>query len=167
MPPRSPSSRGYSGDARRRERRWGWARDLENEAGLELPWTDATSNLRTCQVLCTIKYNRENLLLARVAPGEGIPPDRKYVREHLDAVAEHIHFCRGRVSPAHGNLHRAQSMMARQVQQLGIKSKALNALLFENDAAVFSAECFEAALRIDERQPQNDSNNLVENDDRK
>src|SRR6266850_560854 len=49
-------------------------------------------------------------------------------------------------------------------QRTGIKTEAFDALLLENDAALFTAECFEAALRIDKRQPQNDSNDLVEND---
>src|SRR6266850_1154844 len=71
------------------------------------------------------------------------------------------------MSPAHGNLHCVQSVMARQVQQLRIKSEALDALLLENDATLFTAECFEAALRIDEGQPQNDANDLVENNARK
>jgi len=44
------------------------------------------------------------------------------------------------------------------------QNEAFDALLLENDAALFTAECFEAALRIDKRQPQNDSNDLVEND---
>src|SRR6266403_5616252 len=71
------------------------------------------------------------------------------------------------MSPAHRDLHRAQSMMPRQVQQFGIKTEALDALLLENDDALITAERFEAALRIDKRQPQNDSNDLVENDARK
>src|SRR6266446_3011527 len=107
---------------------------------------------------------KEKLLLARVATPERVPSDRKYIGEHLDAVAQHAHFRRSRVSPAHGNLHCAQSMVPRQVQQLGIKTEAFDALLLEDDAALFTAEHFEAALRIDKRQPQYDSNNLVEND---
>src|ERR1700682_6262086 len=71
------------------------------------------------------------------------------------------------MSPAHGDLHRVQSVMARQVQQLRIKTEPLNALLFENDFAPFSAKCLEAALRIDEWQPQDNANDFVENNPRK
>src|SRR6476661_2784530 len=69
--------------------------------------------------------------------------------------------------PAHGNLPCVQSVVARQVQQLGIKSEALDALLFENDAAPFAAEGLETALGIDKRQPQHDSHDLIEKDARK
>src|SRR5882762_1337715 len=66
--------------------------------------------------------------------------------------------------PAHGNFNRAQAMTSRQVQQLWIEPEALNPLLLEDDAAALAPERFETALGIDERQPQNASHNLVEND---
>src|SRR5229473_1485527 len=66
--------------------------------------------------------------------------------------------------PAHRNLHGAQAVMTRQVEQFRVESEALNPLLVEEDAAALPAKSFETALRIHERQPQDDSNDLVEND---
>src|SRR5256885_12603274 len=66
--------------------------------------------------------------------------------------------------PAHRNFNRAQAMTPRQIQQFRIEPEALNRLLLEDDAAALAPERFETALRIDERQPQNASHNLVEDD---
>src|SRR6266516_3325112 len=66
--------------------------------------------------------------------------------------------------PAHGNLHGAQAVMTRQVEQFRVESEALNPLLLEEDGAALPAKSFETALRIHEREPQDDSNDLVEND---
>src|SRR5260370_27907549 len=66
--------------------------------------------------------------------------------------------------PAHRNFNRAQAMMPRQVQQLRVKPESFNPLLLEDDAAAFAPERFETALRIDKRQPQDASYNLVKND---
>src|SRR6266849_5991049 len=66
--------------------------------------------------------------------------------------------------PAHRNFNRAQSMTPRQVQQLRVEPETLNRLLLEDDAAALAPERFEAALCIDERQPQDGSHNLVEDD---
>src|SRR6266700_6944441 len=68
--------------------------------------------------------------------------------------------------PAHGNLHGAQAVMTRQVEQFRVESEALNPLLLEEDGAALPAKSFETALRIHEREPQDDSNDLVENDSR-
>src|SRR5438876_5941448 len=68
--------------------------------------------------------------------------------------------------PAHGNLHGAQAVMTRQVEQFRVESEALNPLLLEEDGAAVPAKGFESTLRIDERQPEYDSNDLVENDSR-
>ncbi len=57
--------------------------------------------------------------------------------------------------------------MASQIQQFRIKAETLDALLLENNAATLAAECFEAALRIHERQPQNDAHDAIENNSSK
>ncbi len=82
----------------------------------------------------------------------------------MEAVAKHADFCRGRMTPAHGNFHGAQAVVPREIQQLGIEAKALDRLLLENDTATLAPEGFKAALSIYEGQPKNDANNLVEND---
>src|ERR1700745_3063099 len=66
--------------------------------------------------------------------------------------------------PAHGNFDGFESVVARQVQQFGVKAETLDALLFENDVAALASEGLEAALRIHERKPQNASNYAIEND---
>src|SRR5260370_2558385 len=96
-----------------------------------------------------------------------IPAHRKHVDEHLNAVAQHAHFGGRRMPPTHGYFHRAQSMAPRQVQQLRVKSKALNRLLLEDHAAALAPEGFETTLRIDKWQPQDGSHTFVENDSRK
>src|SRR6266705_7028195 len=68
--------------------------------------------------------------------------------------------------PADGNLHGAQAVMTRQVEQFRVESEALNPLLLEEDGAAVPAKGFESTLRIVERQPEYDSNDLVENDSR-
>src|SRR5216683_4193777 len=68
--------------------------------------------------------------------------------------------------PAHGNLHGVQAVMTRQVEQFRVEPEALNPLLLEEDGAALPAKGFESTLRIDERQPEDDSNDLVENDSR-
>src|SRR5258708_28332119 len=69
--------------------------------------------------------------------------------------------------PTHGYLHRTQSMVPRQVYQFRVEPESFDPLLFEDDAAALALERLETALRIDKRQPQDDSHNLVENDSRK
>src|SRR6266478_2354394 len=66
--------------------------------------------------------------------------------------------------PAHGNLHGPQAVMTRQVEQFRVEPEALNPLLLEEDGAALPAKSFETALRIHEREPEDDSNDLVEND---
>src|SRR5712671_7903534 len=66
--------------------------------------------------------------------------------------------------PAHRNFNRAQSMTLRQVQQLRVEPETFDRLLLEYDAAALAPERFETALRIDERQPQDGSHYLVEDD---
>src|SRR5260370_17665700 len=66
--------------------------------------------------------------------------------------------------PAHRNFNRAQSMTPRQVQQLRVEPESFDRLLLEYDAAALAPERFETALRIDERQPQDGSHYLVEDD---
>ena len=44
--------------------------------------------------------------------------------------------------------------MPRQIEQFGIESKPLDALLLEKYLASFAPECFEPALRIHKRQAQ-------------
>src|SRR5713226_10253874 len=68
------------------------------------------------------------------------------------------------MSPSHGNFHRAQTMMPREIQQFGVESEAFDGLLLEHDGATLAAERFEAALRVYERQPKDDSYEFVEND---
>src|SRR5215475_2112251 len=64
--------------------------------------------------------------------------------------------------PANRNFHRSQSMVAREIEQLWIKSKPLNPLLVEDNFAPLAPERFEATLRVHEPQPQHDPDNLVE-----
>jgi len=52
--------------------------------------------------------------------------------------------------------------MPRQVEQFGIESEPLNALLLEKDVAAFAAKRFKAALRIHKRQAQDYSHDGVE-----
>src|SRR5713101_3804877 len=66
--------------------------------------------------------------------------------------------------PAHRNFNRAQSMTPRHVQQLRVEPETFDRLLLEDDAAALAPERFETALRIDERQPQDGSHYLVEDD---
>src|SRR6266849_564765 len=66
--------------------------------------------------------------------------------------------------PAYRNFNRSQSMAPRQVQQLRVEPESFNPLLLEDDAAALAPERFETALRIDKRQPQDASHNLVKND---
>src|ERR1700676_1312974 len=106
---------------------------------------------------CKVNPLQLLLRLPRIAPGEAVPSNDHQVKKHLDAVTKHVHLGSGRVPPAHGNFHGAQSMMPRQVEKLGIETEALDALLFEKNAAALAAKCLESALRIDERQAQNDA----------
>src|SRR5216684_5643271 len=69
--------------------------------------------------------------------------------------------------PAHWNFNGLEPVMPRQIQQFRIKAEALDALLLENNAATLAAECFEAALRVHERQPQNDAHDAIENNSSK
>src|SRR5260370_24399992 len=70
------------------------------------------------------------------------------------------------MAPAHGDFNRPQAMAPRQVQQFGVEPKSLNRLLIEDYPAALALERLKTALRIDERQPQNDSHNDVEDDPR-
>ena len=64
--------------------------------------------------------------------------------------------------PAHGNFRGAQTVMAREIQQLWIEPKAFNALLLKNDAAGVAAEGLESALSIHKGEPQNSTHDEVE-----
>src|SRR5216683_3828166 len=65
--------------------------------------------------------------------------------------------------PTHWNFNGLEPVMPRQIQQFRIKAETLDTLLLENNAATLAAECFEAALRVHERQPQNDAHDAIEN----
>src|SRR5712675_2959056 len=69
--------------------------------------------------------------------------------------------------PAHWNFSGLKSVMAREIQQFRIKAETLDALLLENNAATLAAKRLEAALRIHERQPQNDAHDAIENNSSK
>src|SRR5258708_27787018 len=69
--------------------------------------------------------------------------------------------------PAHWNFNGLEPVMPRQIQQFRIKAETLDALLLENNATTLAAECFEAALRVHERQPQNDAHDAIENNSSK
>ena len=99
-----------------------------------------------------------------VATEKRVPANGEHINEHLNAVAHHVDLGCRRMRPAHGNFGGLQAMVARQVEQFGVKAEAFDALLFENDAAWFSAKRFEAALGVHERKPQNDSNDAIEYD---
>ena len=68
------------------------------------------------------------------------------------------------MSPADGNFNGSQPVMPGEVKQFGIEAKAFNGLLFEDNFALLAAKGFEAALRVHERQTQDQANDFVEND---
>src|SRR5579859_3868331 len=91
-----------------------------------------------------------------------VPADRENVEKHLNAVAQHIHFRRGRMPPAHGNFHGAQPVMPRQIEQFRIEPEPFDALLLEYDFAALAPECLEPALRIDKGKSQDQPHYGVE-----
>ena len=99
-----------------------------------------------------------------VATEKRVPANGEHINEHLNAVAHHVDLGGGRMRPAHGNFGGRQAMVARQVEQFGVKPEAFDALLFKNDAASFTAKRLEATLGVHEWKPQNDSNDAIEND---
>src|SRR5438552_3473981 len=88
----------------------------------------------------------------------------EHVHEPQDAVAHHVDFCGRRMGPANRNFGGLKTMMASEVEQFRVKSETFDALLLEDDSAALAAEGFKAALRVDERKPQNDAHDAIEND---
>src|SRR5579859_1746139 len=114
--------------------------------------------------LCDKVLRPGTRLLPPVSPPHRVPPNRKHIQEHLHAVAKHVDLRGRRVRPAHRNLHRFQSMVARKIEQLRVEPESLNPLLRKNNFAALAPKRLESALRIHERQQQYSAHNLVKND---
>src|ERR1700691_5578380 len=83
--------------------------------------------------------------LGWIATREPVPPNIEQVDEHLQAVAENVHFSCRVMSPANRHFRDFETVTAGQEQDLRIKSKSFDLLLLENDAAWLREECLEAA----------------------
>src|SRR5690242_8144869 len=101
---------------------------------------------------------------AGIAAAKGVPADYKHVEEHLQAVSEHVDLGGGGMAPAYGDFHRAQAVVAREIEQFRVEAEALDGLLLENNLAALADKSFEPALRVHKWQPQDEAHDFVEND---
>src|SRR5260370_40355076 len=123
-----------------------------------------------CQVLCAVKLNRSKSvrhagnasLRTRIPPHQRVPANDKNIQEHLQAIAHHAHLGGRRMRPTYRNLRGTQPVMARQIEDLGVKAESFNALLLKNHDAGLAAERFESALRIDKRKSEKGAHNEIE-----
>src|SRR5258707_14025312 len=85
-------------------------------------------------------------LVAAVAAGQGVPADDEDVEKHLDGIAEHVYFGGRRVTPTDRDFDRAETVVAREIEEFGVEAEALNGLQLEDELAFFTAESVLAAL---------------------
>src|SRR5690349_670048 len=108
--------------------------------------------------------NRANRPLPSVSSAEGIPANCQHIQKHSKAIAKHVHFRRGVVSPADWDLDYTQSFPLCDKQNLRIEPEALRALPIKYDAGLLTAKCLETALCILEGETCGPTHNVVEED---
>ena len=88
------------------------------------------------------------MAIQRIPAHRAIQPHTKQVQEHQQAVTVDVYLCGRVMRPANRHLGDAQTMPMRQEQNLRIKTKTIDTLLFKNHAALGKAKGLEAALSI-------------------
>jgi hypothetical protein len=87
---------------------------------------------------------------------------RNHFSQHPQAIVKEADFAALRVVPADRNFAGAQSGAVRQIKQLDIEGKTVDASGFDNRPTNVEAERFETALRIPKWQAGGDTHNKVE-----
>src|SRR5437879_13864297 len=118
--------------------------------GLQVPWNHTLPKRRGRGV---VRQSSASLPLLRVAAAKPVPTDGEHFAKHAQAVAEDVNLGLWVVRPTHGNFDGAQTMAFGEEEDFGVEAEALDALLLKDDARVFAAERFKAALRAGEIQP--------------